>query len=218
MDFMKEFKAQGTVENRAFQEMRKAALERLRGKEAEHIAENAAVSWKEGEGNFEFISLGQAVHIAYPSWELKDELEEWHTLLLLHYLDMADGTLLAGEWVTFGNLKDGLIRGTGFDRTADIELGKFLKGKDTEKLRNIFMGLGAEFLDGKADLSVRFSLFPRYPMLLNIWLEDEEFPAAGKLLVDKSADHYLTIEDAVTAGELFLRKLKEADDIQAIRP
>ena len=85
-------------------------------------------------------------------------------------------------------------------------------------VKSIDFNYNLDSVDGKADLSVRFSLFPRYPMLLNIWLEDEEFPAAGKLLVDKSADHYLTIEDAVTAGELFLRKLKEADDIQAIRP
>lgn len=208
---MKESKTQGLLENRAFREMRKAALERLQGKETDHIAKNAAVLWKEQDGCFEFISLGQTIQISYPSWELKEALEEWHTLLLLHYLDMADGTPLSGIWVTFGNLKDGLIRGTGFDRTADTELRKFLKGKDREKLMEIFKALGAEVLDGKADLSVRFSLFPRYPLLLNIWLADEEFPAAGKLLVDKHADHYLTIEDAVTAGEVLLRKLKEAD-------
>ena len=32
---------------------------------------------------------------------------------------------------------------------------------------------------------------------------------SGKFLLSKSADHYLTIEDAVTVGELLLSKLKE---------
>ena len=202
-------KRQYHSENRAFQEMKKAAAERLQGKSMEQIAQKADVLLK--KGYLELESLGQKIQIVYPSWELQEELEEWHTLLLLHYLEMADGTPLSGEWVTFGNLKDGLIRGTGFDRTADIELGKFLKGKDIEELKTILGALGAGIVDGRADLSAELMLFPRYPLLLNIWMEDEEFPAAGKLLVDKNADHYLTIEDAVTAGEVLLRRLREAE-------
>lgn len=202
-------KRQNHSENRAFQEMKKAAAERLQGKSMEQIAPKADVSLE--KGYLELESLGQKIQIFYSSWELQEELEEWHTLLLLHYLEMADGTPLSGEWVTFGNLKDGLIRGTGFDRTADIELGKFLKGKDIEELKTILGALGARIVDGRADLSVELMLFPRYPLLLNIWVADEEFPAAGKLLVDKNADHYLTIEDAVTAGEVLLRRLKEAE-------
>lgn len=207
---MTDVKRQDHSENRAFQEMKKVAVERLRGKTVEQVAEKAGVLWKE-LGYLELESLGQKLQIACPSWEVQEELEEWHTLLLLHYLEMADGTPLAGEWVTFGNLKDGLIRGTGFDRTADIELGKFLKGKDIEDLKKILGALGAGFVDGRADLSAELLMLPRYPLRLNIWMEDEEFPATGKLLVDKNADHYLTIEDAVTAGEVLLRRLKDAE-------
>lgn len=203
-------KVQSNSENRAFQEMKKAAVERLQGRSMEQIAEKAAVLLKKEQGYLELESLGQKIQIAYPSWELQEELDGWHTLLL-HYLEMADGTPISGEWVTFGNLKDGLIRGTGFDRTADIELAKFLKGKDTEELKKILGTLGAKIVEGRADLSAELQLFPRYPFLLNIWMEDEEFPAAGKLLADKNADHYLTIEDAVTAGEVLLRRLKDAE-------
>ena len=208
---MAEAKGKSNLENRAFQEMKKAAVERLQGKSMEQIAERADVLLEKERGYLELESLGQTIQITCRSWELQEKLEEWHTLLLLHYLEMADGTLLSGEWVTFGNLKDGLIRGTGFDHTADIELGKFLKGKDIEDLKKILGTLGARIVDGRADLSAELLLFPRYPFLLNIWMEDEEFPAAGKLLVDKNADHYLTIEDAVTAGEVLLRRLREAE-------
>lgn len=197
-------------ENRAFQEMRTAAVKRLQGKMGEEVAEKTGALWLERQNRLELESLGQKIQIEYPSWELREELEEWHTLLLLHYLEMADGTPISGEWITLGNLKDGLIRGTGFDHTADMELGKFLRGKDIEDLKKILGTLGARIVDGRADLSAELMLFPRYPLLLNIWMADEEFPAAGKLLVDKSADHYLTIEDAVTAGEVLLRRLKDA--------
>ena len=36
---------------------------------------------------------------------------------------------------------------------------------------------------------------------------DEEFPASEKLLQDASADHYLMIEDVVTAGQIVMEKL-----------
>ena len=189
-------KVQSNSENRAFQEMKKAAVERLQGRSMEQIAEKAAVLLKKEQGYLELESLGQKIQIAYPSWELQEELDGWHTLLLLHYLEMADGTPISGEWVTFGNLR---------------ELAKFLKGKDTKEIKKILGTLGAKIVEGRADLSAELQLFPRYPFLLNIWMEDEEFPAAGKLLADKNADHYLTIEDAVTAGEVLLRRLKDAE-------
>ena len=44
-------------------------------------------------------------------------------------------------------------------------------------------------------------------MTLKLWFADEEMPGSGRLLLDKSASHYLSVEDAVTAGELLLQKL-----------
>ena len=52
----------------------------------------------------------------------------------------------------------------------------------------------------------------QYSIWLKVWFADDEFEASGKLLVSKSADHYLTIEDAVTVGELLLSKLKSIFD------
>lgn len=53
-----------------------------------------------------------------------------------------------------------------------------------------------------------FPFLPHYPVWLKIWLADEEFDASGKLMISKSADHYLTVEDAVTVGEILLSLLK----------
>ena len=52
----------------------------------------------------------------------------------------------------------------------------------------------------------------QYSAWLKVWFADDEFEASGKLLVSRSADHYLTIEDAVTVGELLLSKLKDILD------
>ena len=67
-------KVQSNSENRAFQEMKKAAVERLQGRSMEQIAEKAAVLLKKEQGYLELESLGQKIQIAYPSWELQEEL------------------------------------------------------------------------------------------------------------------------------------------------
>jgi len=61
-----------------------------------------------------------------------------------------------------------------------------------------------------ADLCARFDFAPHYPLWLKVWFADEEFPASGRLLLDESAPHHLTIEDAVTLGSLVLDRLTGA--------
>lgn len=70
-------------------------------------------------------------------------------------------------------------------------------------------GGGAVFRDSNADLCAVFPFLPRYPVIVKMWFADEEFPASGKMLVSGGADHYLTIEDAVTVGEVMFRRLEE---------
>ena len=60
---------------------------------------------------------------------------------------------------------------------------------------------------GNNDYSTRLPFLPMYPVTLNYWQADEEFPASGRLLLDSSAEHYLTVEDSVTVGELILQAL-----------
>lgn len=67
--------------------------------------------------------------------------------------------------------------------------------------------IGGRSAESNADCAIRFDFLPRYPLLLKLWLADEDFPASGKLLVDASSDHYLTIEDAVTIGQLVMEEL-----------
>ncbi len=86
----------------------------------------------------------------------------------------------------------------------------FLQDKDPEKIQKACTSLGAEFIETKADLCAVFPVLPRYPVTLKIWFADEEFPASGKIFLQDHADHYLSVEDAVTVGEILLQKLSEA--------
>ena len=79
-----------------------------------------------------------------------------------------------------------------------------------EELERRCRSLGAEILPSNADFCARFDFAPRYPVWMKVWFADEEFPASGRLLLDESAPHYLTVEDAVTVGSLILDQLTGA--------
>lgn len=190
------------MENRQFERMLEAARSRLLRHVPEEISEKAGVRYENGV--FWARTLGRRVEIQWPDGKITPPVSKWHTLTLLHYLDLADGTPLTGRTITFSQYKDGLVRGGGLDRNAELIVRRDLGGLPPEELTRRCENLGAELLPSNADFCARFDFAPRYPVWLKVWFADEEFPASGRLLVDESAPNYLTIEDAVTVGSLIL--------------
>ena len=197
-------------ENRAFQEMQQVAVKRLQDRSGEDIAAKSGAVFHSKKNLLEVSSFHETIEIQLPKFCINTDMDEWHHLILLHYLDMADGTESSQNLITFGNLKDGLIRGTKFDRTAEQKLENLLQDKNSEEIQKACKNLGAEFVETKADLCAVFPVLPRYPVILKIWFADDEFPASGKIFLQSNADHYLSVEDAVTVGEILLQKLSEA--------
>ena len=194
-------------QNRAFDEMLKPALKRLEGKAPEKIAENTGIRYCKEQGIFSLRSLGQEIQIHVPDWKITPEVNEWHHLLLLHYMDLADGALLTGQLMAFGDLEGGMVRGGGFDRQSENQLSRQLGAGTCDSVRKACESIGGEIVSSNADLCAVFYLFPRYPLTLKLWFADEEIPGSGRILLDRSAGHYLAVEDAVTAGSLLLEKL-----------
>ena len=199
----------GKQENRAFQEMRKAAVARLMGRDVGKIAEHTKLAYDARTETFSLSSLGQEVRIRCSDWEITPELDDWHHLMLLHYLDMADGSPLAGELIRFGDLPGGMVRGGGFYRDSERIFSRDWGARPPRLVERACRALGGRVVPSNADLCAVFDLFPLYPMTLKLWFADEEMPGSGRLLLDKSASHFLSVEDAVTAGDLLLEKLSQ---------
>ena len=202
-----------TKGNRSFEEMALSARKRLEEKSPAEIAEKSGSEYDPKNGRLKTKSLAEQVSLVLPEYSFVQEVEEWHQLVILHYLDLADHTPVSEEQITFGELKDGLIRGTKFDHDMESELAVFLKGKSEEQLYQIIKACGGEIIDSKADICAKFDFLPYYPLWLKIWLADDEFEASGKLLLSKSADHYLAVEDAVTVGGILMEKLRAVSDV-----
>ena len=193
--------------NRAFEEMRKVAVDWLAGRNPLEIATNAGMGYDETDGRFSFTSLGTDVCVDYPSYQIAPELEQWHQLIILHYMKLADGAPLTGQWMTMAEVKDGMVRGGDFDRRCERAIRDRLTRMSEDELSVKCRSIGGRIVKSNADFASRFDFLPRYPLLLKLWFADEEFPASGKLLLDRSADHYLSIEDAVTVGQLVMEGL-----------
>lgn len=188
-----------------FSNMLQAALAWLEGQDPREISRLSGIAFDGKE--FTLNSFGVPVTISYPDYKVSPGLPQWHVLTLLHYLAKADGTSLTGKPVTFAQHKDGMVRGGGFDRDAEKTIQTQLGKLPPEELEQRCLALGAKILPSNADLCAEFSFAPNYPVWLKIWFADEEFPASGRLLLDAAAEHYLSIEDAVTVGGLILKRL-----------
>ena len=194
--------------NRQFERMLLSARERLAQHDPQDIAQKNGLRYTGAA--FETQTFGQAITIHWPSLHITPPLSSWHTLTLLHYLDLADGTPLTGRTIPFSQHKDGLVRGGGFDQNAELIIRRDLGVLPASELERRCQSLGAQIQSSNADFCARFLFLPNYPLWLKIWFADEEFPASGRLLLDESAPHYLTIEDAVTVGSLILDRLTGA--------
>lgn len=191
--------------HRQFESMLAVARERLSRHTPEELAHRAAVTCV--PGGVEVESFGRRVHFSLPDCTAAPTLDMWHALTLLHYLDLADGTALSGRMMAFSQYQDGMVRGGGFDRHVEQIIRHRLGGLPPHELRRRCLALGGEELASNADLCVCFHFAPRYPLWLRLWYADEEFPASGRLFLDECAAHYLTVEDAVTVGDVLLKQL-----------
>ena len=195
--------------NRAFSEMLKAAKERLVFRTSDDIISKTNLKFFPETSEFVVSSLGETIHVSYPQFDLTPSINEWHHLIILHYMEMADGTPLSANQIAFGDLKGGLARGGNFDRKCERTIAQSLGSKPPEAVQKACEALGAQIIPSNADLCAVFPFLPMYPVTLKIWFADDELEGTGRMLLNGSADHYLSTEDAVAVGELILSAVQE---------
>ena len=117
---------------------------------------------------------------------------------------------LSGEFVRVNDLdgvtKTAYLGGNLFDGSAKAFAGR------RRELRDACERLGG--LPGKVgDVSYTIPLFDFFPVMLQFWDGDDEFPAQANLLFDRSATDFIHIESVVTIATELLRQLSEAAEL-----
>ena len=196
-------------ENWQYEELMAAAVARLREREPGEIAARAGLELSGTD--IAMDSFGQRLRVNAATFAIDPALEMWHVLCLLQYLASVDGSHPTDEWIALANLPEGGVsRGASFDREIDGLIAERLGKHAPEDIRGAFEALGATFReDSRADLCAEFRFAPNYPLLLNLWYADDEFPASGKVLVNGGVRRCLGLEAAGTAAVLLARRLCE---------
>lgn len=165
-------------------------------------------------GQFEVSFWGQTYLVEFPEGSVReaDSSQEPSIptqILLLHYLDSADGTRPADKWISFRELPGGLGYNEAFEGRANQRIARAF-GRDVAGFVRAAEALGGERLTF-GDASFLFRVWPRQWMAVVLYAADEEFSASANVMFDGAASHYLPTEDwAVLAGMLASRLIKTA--------
>ncbi|MHA1820049.1 MAG: DUF3786 domain-containing protein [Promethearchaeota archaeon] len=119
------------------------------------------------------------------------ELEKYSLYLaFLWYLVNAKDIPVREKWVTTKNLKQGAVFFVGNHALPEKPmLERF--GTNVDEFEEVGKVFGGEEFD-KGDVAFKFYLFPRVPIIIAMWEEDEEFDAQVKYLFDETIEEHLT--------------------------
>jgi len=129
---------------------------------------------------------------------------------LLCYHKGENPPTLLNQWCSVGNF---VVTGVTQTDTFTKKYAKHFDGRLTE-LKEACEKLGGALLKpmAGADLTCRFQVTPFFPVLLQFWESDEDFPAKLMLLWDRSADQFLHFETTFyLQGDLLERLRRELD-------
>jgi len=169
----------------------------------------------DGQGHFSLAVLGQELQVSYPEFVAADALSGGAApiltqALLAYYYTIADGSPLAGKWISFSELPDGRFYTSAFQGYTGRELLRSFQD-DIQELGRAAAHLpqidAAFWGDSIGDHRFSFQALPRVPLQLIYWRGDEDFPSSYQVLFDASVSHYLNTDVCAILGSMLTRFL-----------
>ncbi|MBZ0156622.1 MAG: DUF3786 domain-containing protein [Alphaproteobacteria bacterium] len=138
----------------------------------------------------------------------RGHLTPWMKILLLHYIRTSGKGNLTGKWISYGEMKCGMVKASAFQREAEDPLRE-LFDRDTARVAAVMEKLGAgrrdDFPTGHAWL---LFLLPKMPVVILYWPPEEEFPSKVKVLFDSTADRFLDVESIIFLVEGLIKNIE----------
>ena len=184
----------------------------LVGRDLAKVAELSGSQLVDGGSALELAYYGRPLRVSRGETLTVEALDGGPSLplaeqaLVLHYLERADGAPAAGEWITFREVESGEFYWSAFVKRAKSPLVGFF-GERPQLLLDLAAQVGGRPGGETGDASAVVRAFPRVEFLLVLWAGDEEFPAEGNVLMDRSVGHYLGTEDIALAAGLPIYKM-----------
>lgn len=139
-------------------------------------------------------------------------LSPWMQILLLHYVRTRGNATISGTWVSFTDLKAGLMKSKSFARDCEEPL-RALFDRDPRPVERALERLGGLRQAGTpAPIAWKIFALPRVPVLILYWPQDEEFPSKIKVLFDATADRFLDVESLTFLIEGLVKNIESGPD------
>ena len=167
-------------------------------------AEGLGAQFKDGSLTLRY--LGKNIHLDKNSF--REEMDIWDKLLLLMYIKHSGKGPLAGTWVAFRDLKDGMIRSEAFHDECEIPMAQMFDADRKALLEKLGL-LGADRVSGfSTESAYALNILPKIPFLILFWPGDDDFEADCKILLDATAAEFLDVEALLYLGVSLVRTLK----------
>jgi hypothetical protein len=180
---------------------------------AEICRRSGATLLADGSVSVKFLNADIIIDINRRAVDSSDSpLQITDKLIILHYLVGAQGNDPAGELVSFKDLPGGAVYYPTFlKRAVAPVVGCF--GEHPEALFAAASALGGNPA-AHGDAAVCLRALPRVALWWILWRGDNDFPAEGSILFDKSIADYLPTEDVAVLCQSVSGKLCVAKDGQ----
>jgi hypothetical protein len=139
-----------------------------------------------------------------------DTRNPWIKILLLHYVRNRGRGEFTGKWVSFSELKGGLMKASTFQRECEEPLRRLM---DEHADRATFMleRTGSSRVSGyPADHAWSLDLLPRIRTLILYHHGDEEFPSSLKMLFDAVTGEFIDVETLIFLCEGLVHTVERA--------
>jgi len=192
----------------------RVAREAASGLDPARAADRIGAQWDEKKLEFRLPVFGSLASVAYPSYEVAIDgrpAPPHLAALLVYHLSLSDGSMTAGEWISFASLPDAAFYVTAFRGYTGAMLVRRFAATHEVVLGEAVERVGGEKLAGFGDRAWRIPALPRVPLALLWWNASEEFDARAELLFDSTAARHLTTDGCAVLGSWLTSLLSRGD-------
>jgi hypothetical protein len=192
------------------------ALERLRpslqARSPEHLAELSLAVWQAGQIRLTY--WGRPVAVDFPAMQAsyaddRRALPTFDLAMLLFYLNAADGTPHAGQWIGYRELPGGLFYHQAFQGYSGDRLARAFAG-DPPAFARAGLIVGGTPLPELGDWAVAVDPLPAVRLAAILWPGDDEFAGQASILFDAAAPHFLPTDGLALLGAGLTARLLKA--------
>ena len=139
-----------------------------------------------------------------------EQLNNNDETLIMQYLTQSSGIPPRGKWINFLQLPGGELHLLPFKNDALFPLAKVF-GTDAAAFFSASRKFGGESIE-VGDYAVLIPAFPKIPLVVALWMADDEFPATANILFDETAPLHLSTASLWVLGIELAIKMMRANE------